>query len=276
MKVDWINEDQNEKAQCLYRLAMVKDRLVGDLEGAIGALGQFLALEPENELAQLRYAELLREVGRSTSALPVLTQLVAESDSDGILARAYLHQGHIRLETGEPGHAVVEDFQRAAALEPTTDVLLGLGDAHLLNHEWELALMAYKRLERISQRPNDVLLGRIAQAEALVCAGRGAEAQRRLGRHADSAAPDVRCQERAARILTSGHSLTGALRNAHRLSLKRWSLQAVQCQGNGRLTIRAAGRRLSSMSPLKVGKGNLLQESLWRVGLSSTDLMTSM
>ena len=72
--------------------------------------------------------------------------------------------------------------------------------------------MAYKRLG-ISQRPNDVLLGRIAQAEALVCAGRGAGRQRRLGRHADSAAPDVRCQERAARILTSGHSLTGALRN---------------------------------------------------------------
>ena len=87
----------------LYRLAMRLYIDIMDLEGAIGALGQFLALEPENELAQLRYAELLREVGRSTSALPVLTQLVAESTLDGILARAYLHQGHIHLETGEPG-----------------------------------------------------------------------------------------------------------------------------------------------------------------------------
>ncbi len=204
--------DDSVRADGLFRLALLHEKLRGDVSASKECLAAGLDLAPHNEHGQLRFGVLLASEGNYEVAKSRFSKLVDDSDDEALLADAYAGLAQCRRALGDDLRLVIDDYQRAAALSDRADIHRLLGEIYLVAGEPELAQMTFKNMEQVAASPSERLLSQLGQVEALLNAGRPTEAERRLARIDADSQPDQAGVEAAARMLTQRQKMPAGLR----------------------------------------------------------------
>jgi tetratricopeptide (TPR) repeat protein len=167
----------------------------GELDEAEGNLDVAAAQDdaPVLELMRLR-AALAFSRGRDAEAATLFARVETHAPRDWA---APLHRGHLALRGGDP-RAAVEHYERSLERAETPEARVGLAAARLSEGRVPEALEALVRaVESCEGRPlpagTEALSG-----EALLRAGRPAEARDAFERHLRRAGPDARALARLA------------------------------------------------------------------------------
>lgn len=95
---------KGDRLQLLLELADIRDVRQGDVDGAIGAYKQVLALDPQQAVAQERLSDLYERAGQSAAAIELLTRQLAAATSPRTRADLLQRLGHVYVS--------VQDFER--------------------------------------------------------------------------------------------------------------------------------------------------------------------
>lgn len=147
----------DERIPILVELATILDARLGDVDGALAALGEVLAVSPGHRGAAFALANLHERAGRWQDALALLDKLAGADPDRHARAELQSRAGEIQARRGDAEGAAAS-FRVALELDPgQANALEGLGLLERQTEAWEAALSRFLEAAEHYRAPADVI-----------------------------------------------------------------------------------------------------------------------
>lgn len=202
-----------------YLLLAEDRRQLGDTPGRIDAIQSYVDRVPDDPAVRRELADAFVADGRLPEAILQYRELSAlKPDDSEVLTRL-----GVLLETSGDLESARRRYEQAAAIssKPSVDLAIRLARVHMWTGDPEGAVSWYEEVVSHALDASDRREASVELAEALLAAGRGREALRRVSPFADRDPPDPALQLLAARAASESGDPASTVRYLERLQTQR-------------------------------------------------------